>query len=260
MSPLRPGLSIRVWSIAILFFLIAPVIVIFPIALNPTSYVTFPPSGLSSRWFEKILENPAWMDGFIISVKVAFATMLISVCTGLLAAIALVRYSIKGKGIIYALLLLPMIVPTIITAIAVYFFFAELDMVGSFIALSLAHSVAAVPIAVIILSATLQGFDIRIEQAALSLGASPFVAFQRVTLPIIAPGVASAAIFTFLFSFDELLLSLFLSSTQTQTLPVLIWNAVAFQLDPTIAAVSAILILISVFALALAQLARRQRS
>jgi putative spermidine/putrescine transport system permease protein len=124
--------------------------------------------------------------------------------------------------------------------------------------MAIGHTVLALPVAVILLSATLQGVDQRLEQAALSLGASRFTAFRRITLPLVAPGVAAAAIFAFLSSFDELLVSMFLAGPGQETLPVKIWNSVLFQLDPSIAAVSALLVLLSVVALGVTGLLQRR--
>jgi putative spermidine/putrescine transport system permease protein len=139
-------------------------------------------------------------------------------------------------------LLSPLIVPTIITAIGLYFFFVRWKATGSVVAMALGHTVLALPVVVIIIAATLQGFDIRFEQAALSLGASRFTALRRVTLPLILPGVLSAALFAFLTSFDELLIPLFLSGVEVQTLTVRVWNSLLLEVDPTIAAVSSFLI------------------
>jgi putative spermidine/putrescine transport system permease protein len=159
-----------------------------------------------------------------------------------LASLALVRGRFRGKGAIYAVLLSPMIVPTIITAIGLYFFFVRIKATGSILAMALGHTVLALPVVIIIMAATLQGFDIRLEQAALSLGASRVTALRRITLPLILPGLLSAALFAFLTSFDELLIPLFLSGVEVQTLTVRIWNSLVLEVDPTIAAVSSFLI------------------
>jgi len=149
-------------------------------------------------------------------------------------------------------------VPTVITAIALYFFFARMKATGSVVAMALGHTVLALPVVVIIIVATLQGFDVRLEQAALSLGASRVTALRRVTLPLILPGVFSAALFAFLTSFDELLISLFLSGAEIQTLTVRIWNSLLLEVDPTIAAVSAFLIGVTTVVLGASALARRR--
>ena len=227
---------------AVLLFLIAPVVIIVIVSFSGADYLTFPPPYLSLRWYQRFLGTPSWREAIAVSTKVAVLTMVFATTLGLLAALALVRGRFRGKGAIYALLLSPMIVPTVITAIGLYFFFVRLKATGSILAMALGHTVLALPVVVIIMAAALQGFDMRLEQAALSLGASRLTALRRITLPLILPGLLSAALFAFLTSFDELLIPLFLSGVEAQTLTVRIWNSLLLEVDPTIAAVSSFLI------------------
>jgi putative spermidine/putrescine transport system permease protein len=169
-----------------------------------------------------------------------------------------VRGRFRGKGALYAFLLSPTIVPTIITAISLYFFFARWKVTGSVVAMALGHTVLALPIVLIIIAATLQGLDVRFEQAALSLGASRLTALRRITLPLVLPGVLSAALFAFLTSFDELLIPLFLSGVEVQTLTVRVWNSLLLEVDPTIAAVSSFLIGVTATVLGASALLRRR--
>jgi putative spermidine/putrescine transport system permease protein len=257
MNARMPGWAIRLISALTLAILIVPILIIFPLAVSPSKYVSFPPNGVSMQWFSALLSDPGWMASLKMSVEVALLSTAFSTLLALAVALALVRADFRGKRIVYALILLPMIVPSIITSIAVFFFFSAIGM-PSFAGIVIGHVALAIPVATIILSATLQGFDIRLEQAAQSLGASPLTALRRITLPIIGPGIAAAAIFAFLSSFDELLVAVFLSEPNQQTLPVRIWNAVQFQLDPTIAAVSTLLIVLSVVALAASAFLQRK--
>ena len=227
---------------AVLLFLIAPVIIILIVSFSGAHYLSFPPPYLSLRWYQRFLGTPSWRQAIGVSTQVALLTMLFATALGLLAALALVRGRFRGKGMIYAVLLSPLIVPTIITAIGLYFFFVRLKATGSIVAMALGHTVLALPVVVIIMAAALQGFDIRLEQAALSLGASRLTALCRITLPLILPGLLSAALFAFLTSFDELLIPLFLSGVEVQTLTVRVWNSLVLEVDPTIAAVSSFLI------------------
>jgi putative spermidine/putrescine transport system permease protein len=227
---------------AVLLFLIAPVVIIVIVSFSGADYLSFPPPFLSLRWYQRFLGASSWRQSIVVSVQVASLTMLFATALGLSASLALVRGRFRGKGAIYAMLLSPMIVPTIITAIGLYFFFVRLKATGSILAMALGHTVLALPVVIIIMAATLQGFDIRFEQAALSLGASRITALRRITLPLILPGVLSAALFAFLTSFDELLIPLFLSGVEVQTLTVRIWNSLVLEVDPTIAAVSSFLI------------------
>ncbi|MVA23863.1 ABC transporter permease [Agrobacterium vitis] len=248
------GLSTKIISFFVLLFLAIPILIIVPLALNSGNYLRFPPQSLSLRWMEEILGSAAWLDSAWTSFKIAFGATILSIVVSLLAAIALVRGRFAMKQAVYALILLPMIVPNIISAIAMFFFFSDMPQIPSSLAIVIGHTILAIPIATIILSATLQGVDGRLENAALSLGADRITAFRRVTLPLIAPGIASAFIFAFLSSFDELLIAMFMAGTSTQTLPVRIWNSVLFQIDPSIAAVSVMLILVSVVCLLLANI------
>jgi len=241
----RPGpgtVALTALAGAVLLFLIAPVIIILIVSFSGADYLSFPPPYLSLRWYQRFLGTPSWRQAIVVSTQVAVLTMLFATALGLLAALALVRGRFRGKGVIYAVLLSPLIVPTIITAIGLYFFFVRLKATGSIFAMALGHTVLALPVVVIIMAAALQGFDIRLEQAALSLGASRLTALRRITLPLILPGLLSAALFAFLTSFDELLIPLFLSGVEVQTLTVRVWNSLVLEVDPTIAAVSSFLI------------------
>jgi putative spermidine/putrescine transport system permease protein len=207
------------WAGAVLVFLLAPVVIILIVSLSAADYLSFPPPALSLRWYARFFGVPGWRRAIAVSAQVAALTMVFATLLGFLAALGLVRGRFRYKGAIYAFLLSPMIVPTIITAIGLYFFFVRLKATGSILAMALGHTVLALPVVVIIIAATLQGFDVRYEHAALS-----------------------AALFAFLTSFDELLIPLFLSGVEVQTLTVRIWNSLQLEVDPTIAAVSSFLI------------------
>ena len=259
MTTRKVGAATTAAAIAVLAFLALPIVIIFPLALSPSEYLTFPPQGLSLRWLETVLASADWRGSIWLSLRIALGATALAVVLSVLAALALVRGRFRFKQLVYALILLPMIVPNIISAIAMFFFFADAGgAFGSTLAIVIGHAVVSLPIAVIILSATLQGVDGRLEHAALSLGANRYTAFRRITLPLIAPGIASACIFAFLSSFDELLIAMFMAGSTAQTLPVRIWNSVLFQLDPTIAAVSALLVVVSVIALLAANLLARR--
>ena len=243
-----------------ILFLIGPLLVIVPISFSPAQYLTFPPSGISLQWYDRFFGRPEWMDSVWVSLQVATISMVLTVILGLLASLSLVRGQFRGKTFIYSIILAPMIVPVIVTATGMFFFFSKLDMLGTVGAIALGHTIVALPIVVIIVSATLQGFDERLEHAAISLGASPATAFRRITLPMIAPGVVSGALFAFLTSFDELIIPLFLGGPRAQTLAVRIWNSVLLEIEPTIAAVSTFLIGVALIVLLLAGLLKRART
>jgi len=254
----RVGFLTSGLAVTVLLFLILPIVIIFPLAFNSSDYLSFPPESLSVRWVREVVTSPGWLASAWLSLRIAVVATVIAIALSLLTAIALVRGNIRFKHGLYALILLPMIVPNIISAIAMYFFFAEVNDFSSVAEISIGHAVLAIPIATIIIASTLQGVDQRLENAAMTLGATRFIAFRRITMPLIAPGIASACIFAFLSSFDELLVAMFMGDRNTQTLPVHIWSSVTFQLDPSIAAVSAILVLISVAALLAANFLTRK--
>jgi len=254
-----PGtIGVLAVATAVLVFLIAPVVIIVIVSFSGADYLTFPPPSLSLRWYERFAGAPGWRRAIAVSAQVAGLTTVFATALGLPAALALVRGQFRYKGAAYAFLLSPMIVPTIITAIGLYFFFARWKATGSILAMALGHTVLALPLVVIIIAATLQGFDVRLELAALSLGASRWLALRRITLPLIAPGVLSAALFAFLASFDELLIPLFLSGVEVQTLTVRIWNSLLLEVDPTIAAVSSFLIAVTCAVLGASAALRRK--
>jgi len=243
----------------VLLFLILPILIIVPISFSADQYLRFPPSGFSLEWYRRFFDRPEWIDSLWLSVEVALMSTAMTLAIGVPGAMALVRGRFPGKGIVYALLLSPMVVPTIVTGVAIYLFFTKLDLVGSPVAMALGHTVLSLPLMIIIVSATLQSFDERLEQAAYSLGAGPLQTFRHVTLPLIAPGVISGGLFSFLSSFDELIVPLLLAGSTTFTLPVRIWNSVFMQVEPTIAAVSSILIALAIVVLVISHFVQRLR-
>jgi putative spermidine/putrescine transport system permease protein len=255
---IRPGpVLLRLAAGAVFAFLSLPILVIVLLSFTAGDYLAFPPPGLSLRWHRAVLASPEWRSALDLSLRVALLATAVSTALAIMAARALVRGAFRWKRAAYGLILAPLIVPTIISAIALHFFFSGLGLIGTVTAIAIGHTILALPVATILVTGTLQGFDIRLEQAALSMGASRWTVFRRVTLPLIAPGVASAALFSFLTSFEELLVPLFVAGPFTQTLPLRIWNSLLFGLDPTVTAVSTLLIGITVAVLGAAALLRR---
>jgi putative spermidine/putrescine transport system permease protein len=245
-------------AVLTLLFLVLPLIIVFPLAFSAGHYMTFPPPGFSLQWFAAFFGKPDWMDAGAVSLEVAIPVTLISVGLGTPAAIGLARGRFAGRAAINALVLSPLIVPGIIVAIGSYFVYAQYGLVGNPIALILGHSCLAIPFVVINVTAALQGVDRRLEQAAANLGATPWGAFRQVTLPLILPGVLAGALFAFITSFDELLVALFLSGTGAVTLPRRMYDEIRYDLDPTIAAVSSLLIVATSALMLLAEILRRR--
>jgi putative spermidine/putrescine transport system permease protein len=242
----------------VLFYLILPILVVIPLSFSSASYLSFPPPGFSLHWYRNFFTRADWISSAWLSIWVGLAVTVLATVLGTPASVALVRGRFAGKGLVNAFVLSPLIVPGIIVAIGIYFFYARLGVVGNPIALVLAHTCLAVPFVVINVSATLHGFDERLEYAAMSLGASPWGAFRQVTLPLIRPGVLAGALFAFITSFDELIVALFVSGTTAVTLPRRMWEGIRFEIDPTIAAVSTILVAFSGALLLTAELLRRR--
>jgi putative spermidine/putrescine transport system permease protein len=244
----------------VIFYLLFPIFVIIPLSFSSAVFLKFPPPGLSLQWYAKYLGRPAWTDATILSLWVGACVMILATVLGTAASFALVRGNFRGKRVINAVILSPLIVPGIVVAIAIYFFYSTLRVVGSPLALILAHTALAAPYVVVNVSATLYGFDRRLEQAAMNLGANRWRTFWHVTLPVIRPGVMAGAIFAFIASFDEVIVAIFISGTGAVTLPAKMWEGVRMEIDPTIAAVATIAIVVSLAAFTTAALlARRGR-
>jgi putative spermidine/putrescine transport system permease protein len=239
--------------------LVAPIVIVVVLSFSGEGYLRFPPRSLSLHWYARVFGDIRWQRSLLTSAGVALGTCLLSTSVGFLAAYAFVRGEFRRKKLWLSLLLLPLIVPTIITAIALYFLAAQLGLVGNVVWLAICHSVVALPIVLLILVSALQTVDLNLERAALGLGAGRLMLFRRVVLPLAAPGLASAALFSFLASFDELVIALFLAGVKAQTLPVRIWNSLLLEVEPTIAAVSAFLIGVTILVLLIDWSVRRAR-
>jgi putative spermidine/putrescine transport system permease protein len=233
----------------VLLFLIAPLFVVIPISFSSAKYLAFPPKGFSLQWYQTFFGSTEWLRAALNSIKVAAMTSVLASLLGIPTALALTRYKFRGAQFIYSFLISPMIIPVIIVAIAVYFHFARLKLIGNLYALALGHTVLAIPVVLVTVCASLQGFDQTLEQAAMSLGANRFKTFLKVTFPLIRPGVISGALFAFIISFDEVVMALFLATYRSVTLPKHMWSVIRQEIDPTIAAVASLLVCTSVFLL-----------
>lgn len=249
-----------VWIVTalILFFLVFPIFVVIPISFSAANYLQFPPRDLSLRWYVEYFGGRGWVDATIMSAKVAAVVTVLATTLGTAASFGLVRSDFPFKKAVYGALLSPLIVPSIITAIALYFLFAPLRLVGTFWGFVLAHTILALPLVVVVVTASLRGFNMALEQAAMSLGAEPWTALRRVTLPIIAPGVATGALLAFLASFDEVVVAIFLAGMDAVTLPKKIWDGVWLEITPVIAAASTVVIMFTIALFVILELMRRR--
>ena len=208
--------------------------------------MVFPLPGLSMRWYADFFTNPAWMSALRNSLMLAIVTTLVATTLGTLAALGLVRLPARHRGIVSTLLLSPMIVPVIIVGVATFFYFARFGLVGTFLGLVLAHTALALPLVVIAVSATLEGFDPNLLRAAYASGAAPFAAFWQVTRPLVMPGIVTGAAFAFITSFDEIVCVIFLGSPEFRTLPRQIWSGAKETVSPTITVAAVFLVVASV--------------
>lgn len=245
--------TVRLMGGLVIAILILPIIVVMIISFSSASYLTFPPPGFSFRWYEQFFSDSNWMRAFWTSLVVATMSAGIAIVLGASAALGIVRSSIRGKSTIMLLLVSPIIVPPVVLGLSLYSLFLRFDLVGSIFCLAAAHAIGGLPLVVVILSASLQGVDTRLEQAAAVHGASSLTVFRLVTLPAIMPGLAAATFFAFLHSFDELVLTLFLSSAELKTLPLMLWGDVNYRLNPVLAVVSTLEVLLVIAGLALAR-------
>jgi len=233
----------------VLLFLVLPILVIVPLSFNSGSFLVYPLQGLSMRWYADFFTSAEWMRSLTNSMIVAPAATLLAMIFGTLAAIGLTRGEFRGKALVMSLLISPMVAPVVIVGVASYLFFAPLGLGNSYISLILVHAVLGVPFVIITVSATLQGFNYNLVRAAASMGASPLLAFRKVTLPLIAPGVISGALFAFATSFDEVVVTLFLAGPEQATLPRQMFSGIRENLSPTIAAAATLLIGFSIIML-----------
>jgi putative spermidine/putrescine transport system permease protein len=248
------------WVTLICLMLMAPIVIVVILAFSGAGYLAFPPTSLSLRWFVRFLGDPQWQAALWYSLVIGVIACVLATVVGFFATYALVRGDFPGKKLLLSLLLLPIIVPTVVTSIAMYFLSARLHLVGNLLWIGTCHAVIALPVVLLILLSALHGVDQNLERAALSLGAGRTRVLLRVVVPLVAPGLISAALFAFLASFDELIISLFLTGIRAQTLPVRIWNSLHLEIEPTIAAVSAFLIGVTALVLLLDGLLRGRRA
>lgn len=244
---------------AVLAYLMLPILFVIPMSFNPTEFLEFPPTGFSLRWYRQYFQDPTWTSATIRSLQVGVLAALISTVLGTMAAFGLVRANVRFKMALVAFLLAPMIVPRIVIAVAVFYLYSRLHLVGTITGLVLSHVVIAMPLVVISVSSVLQGFDIRLEHAALTLGAARWQTFCYVVFPLILPGILSGALFAFITSFDELIIALFVTSGLFRTLPKKMWDDIFLQVTPALAAVSTILIAVTVAVLVPAVLIRARK-
>ena len=258
---LKNRLWLYIFSFITLFLLIVPSLVVIPMSFSASQYLEFPPKEWSLRWYENYffswkVENGFndWMAATWTSIKVAILTIFVAVPIGTMAAYGLVNSSARISKILFPIFISPMMVPIILVAIGLFYFFVQFKLVGSILGLVIGHSLVALPLVLIIVFSALKNYDMNQEKVARSLGAGRFRAFREITLPQIKFSIISASLIAFLTSFDEIIISLFVAGGDNSTITRSMFLALRDQIDPTIAAISTILIIISSGLLIIVQL------
>ena len=254
----------RLWlyilATIIMILLIAPTLVVIPMSFSASQYLEFPPEEWSLRWYKHYFNSPEWMQATVTSFKAAFLTMLVATPIGVLAAYGLHTSRIRFIRPIFLLLITPMMVPVVLIAIGAFYVYVKLQILYTLLGLVMAHTILALPLIIIVISSALKSYDMSQESAARSLGAPRWKAFLTITLPQIRFAVVTSALLAFLTSFDEVVIALFISGGDNPTLTRNMFEALRDQIDPTIASISTIMIVITTFLMVLAQLFGKDRN
>jgi putative spermidine/putrescine transport system permease protein len=257
--------TFRVICGLIFFFLIFPILVIVPLSFNAEDFFTFTPKmlaldpeGYSLKHYQDFFTNPDWQQALWNSVTIAPVATILATGFGTLAAIGLSQSHVPFKSAIMAILISPMIVPLIISAAGMYFFYSRIGLQGTYLGVVMAHAALGTPFVIITVTATLVGFDRSLTRASANMGADPVTTFFKVQMPLILPGVISGALFAFITSFDEVVVVLFLGSASQKTLPWQMFTGLREQISPTILAVATLMVAISIVLLTVLELLRRR--
>ncbi|MBN8942964.1 MAG: ABC transporter permease [Rhizobiales bacterium] len=239
------SLMTRSMAWAIICFLVLPISIVFAVSVTDRHYLSLPQNGVSLQYFRNLLTSQEWLSSILHSLIIAVASTAIAAVAGTLCAIGCWRLSNRASNVIRLVMLMPIMVPTIVYALGIYQFWIDLRLIDTYTGVIIAHAVTGLPYVVITVSTALAGFDPRLEQAALNLGASMSQTLRLVIIPNILPGVISGVIFAFIHSWDELVIVLFIAGRGVFTLPRRMWDGINEHLDPTMAAVAAVLVLIT---------------
>ncbi|MFJ5696555.1 ABC transporter permease [Arthrobacter sp. NPDC093139] len=239
-------LGLKIFGGVIGVLLIMPTLVVIPMSFSASPLLKFPPEGFSLHWYGVFFTDPLWSSAALRSIQIAALTTVLSLILGMATALAMIRGRFRGKSPIQVLILSPIIMPIVVLAVGLYFVYSDWKILGSVGGLVLAHTVIAYPLVYISLSTALKGLDSKLEDASASLGASKTYTFRRITLPLITPGLLTGALFAFTMSWDELILSIFLTGPTVKTLPVVMWDQVQTELSPTLAVAATIVMLVTI--------------
>ena len=239
-------------------FLLAPILVVVPMSFSTAISFAFPPPGYWLGYYAKYFTSDEWLEPTVNSLVIAFGAMTLTMLLVVPAAFGYVRYRFRGKALVNLLIMAPLIVPHVVSALAYYGFLGRAKLTGTLLGVMVAHGMLAVPVAFLVISATLKGFDQNLEKAAMSSGAGPFRTFVHVTLPVLRPGMLVGALFAFLSSFNEAVVSLFIGGRGAVTLPKKMYESIRLESDPVIAVVSTLLVSAVVLGVLIAMFLRRR--
>ncbi len=252
----RSRVLLKVISYGTVVFLFAPILIILIASFNDSPYMEFPPREWSFRWYENFFTARQWYEPALLSLRIAIVASINATVLGTLVAIGLVRGRFPGRKALELFFISPMVVPIIVLAVGFYFMFSTVGLVGNPISLYLGHTILAIPLVIVVVSAALRTTDASMELAARSLGASLPRTLWHVTLPSVRPAVISGAAFAFLISFDEVVIAVFLGGPTATTLPKRMWDSIKYEIDPTLLAVSSLLVLAAILIMAGVELVR----
>jgi ABC-type spermidine/putrescine transport system permease subunit I len=251
----RYALAVYAWLL--IGFLVVPTLLVIPLGLTSSDFLSFPPPGYSTRWYDTYLSSPLWLGATARSFFVATVTAFAATAIGIGAALAMAHSRSRWSGALFAVFLAPMIVPRIVIAVGMFYLFARLGLVATNAGLIIGHTVLALPFTVVAITAVLKTYDTRLDQAAWTLGANRWRTLISITLPIIKGGLVAAFLFAFITSFDELTIAIFISGGLATTLPKQMWDDMILQLNPTLAAVSTVVFVLVTTLLVVAERFRR---
>jgi len=241
----RNGPWSLVYHTVFVIFMLAPLAAVVAVSFTDKGYLSLPSDGLSLRWFRAILDYPGFIDAFWMSLYLGIASSTVAVAVSIPAALAIGRYRFPGREAVLGVFLSPLMIPSLVLGVSFLRFFAQVGLAGTFIGITFAHVILIMPYAIRLVLASVTGMPRDAEQAAATLGATRWTVFRRITLPLILPGIAGGWMLAFITSFDEVTMSIFVASPSTMTLPVRMYHHIAQTIDPLIAAISTLLIVLT---------------
>ncbi len=256
---LRGSAMLTLYAWFVIAILLVPIIAFVPMAFTGSAFLSFPPPSLSTRWFEQFAASPLWLGAMTRSFGIGFATAAITLLIASMAALGVARTRSRFGGMVFLLCLSPMMVPAIVIAIALFYLFAKVSLVASNLGIIIGHTVIAMPVVFMVMLATFKGYDWRLDAAASTLGAGRLRTFRRITLPLVASGLAVGFVTGFLQSFEELTVALFIGGGVKTTLPKQMWDGILLQVSPVIAAASVVVLLVVIVMFAIIELAQDRR-